>query len=392
MEIRKITEAERQESYYLGAQAFRNGTRDDDWASKQQQDPNQLDATVLGVWDDAGLQAKVVTIHFEQYFGADVLVRMGGVAGVACLPASRGKGYAAACLKVALEQMKERNEVVSTLFPFSWAFYRKLGWEWVGIQRNYEIPTRILPAFPETENVRAATRQDRDSIFSLYASFSRRYRGMVVRDLRLWNRRLDDTTEKYTFTYLYEHDGRVEGYLTYRGGEKKHTRIGEFITVTPRAQRGLLGLLRRHEMQNEAFKWSAPDNDTLWSQLYHWDIQTRLEPVTQARIVDVAGALRALKPDPGLQGAVTIALQDQVAPWNTGTWKLSCEGGHVEVASSQDDPDVELDIQALTQAYYGSPDVPMLRLGGRLVVHAERGYSLLNQLLSGPPMWQNDHF
>ena len=86
MEIRKLREDESERAFYLGSQAFMFGSRDQSWRT----DANKPDFVEFGVWDEAGLQAKATIIPFQLYMGAEAIVPMGGVAGVACLPASRG--------------------------------------------------------------------------------------------------------------------------------------------------------------------------------------------------------------------------------------------------------------------------------------------------------------
>jgi predicted acetyltransferase len=392
LQIRIVDDSEIQDAYYLSAQAFRGGQRDDKFAERRLNDKNRSASTMFGVYDAAGLQAKVVVIPYDQVFGSQFVASMGGIGGVACLPASRGKGYAAACLKHALIYMRESGMYLSALYPFSWEFYRRLGWEWIGAQRTYTVPTRTMIGAKETEGVRLATKTDHQAIGSVYSDYTLRYRGMAKRNERGWNSILDDGQDNYTYTYIYESTDRVEGYLTFQGGSKERTHLNEFIALTPRAQRGLLGLLRRHEMQISGFRWSVPDDDALWSNLYHNDIETRIEPVVQARIVDFVQAFKALKPSSEINGEVVISVSDETAPWNTGKWLVCAESGSISIADTHADPDIECDIQAITQAYYGYPALDAIRRAARLSVYNENGYNLLNRLLAGPTVWLNDHF
>ena len=55
-------------------------------------------------------------------------------------------------------------------------------------------------------------------------------------------------------------------------------------------------------------------------------------------------------------------------------------------------PQIEMDIQQVTQAYFGSPTLDDLRRAERLTVHDERAYTCLQSLFHGPPMWTNDDF
>lgn len=388
MEIRELREDERDAAYYLGSQAFRFGNRQ----MRVPDHPDRRPRSTYGIWDDAGLQAMATIIPYEVHFGSDVTLPMGGVAAVASLPASRGKGYATQCLKYSLERMREAGQVVSTLFPFSFEYYDRLGWAWTGVKRTYEVPTRILRAAAETDDVRAAKESDRDAIRSTYTKFAQLYRGAVARDEKLWNQVLNSSEEQFRYTYLYEPNGIPEGYLTYMGGKREKTELREFVALTPRALRALLGLLRRHEMQIDKFTWDAPGDDLLWSTLYHWDLETKIAPTTQARIVDLPAALCAWRPDRAVRGSVTLAVTDEAAPWNQGVWRIEYEDGHVSAARTDDSAQLTLDIRAISQAYFGTPTCTEIRASDRITVHDEKGYDALVNLLAGPPMWMNDSF
>jgi predicted acetyltransferase len=388
VEIREVREDEREAAYYIGSQAFRQGARDNSMMNR----PDQLPRVTFGVWDAAGMQAKVTILAYRVYLGPDVVVPMGGVAGVACLPASRGKGYAGKCLKYSMERMRDAGQVVSTLFPFSFDYYDRFGWAWTGVSRNYEVPSRILQAAPETESVRAATESDRPAIAAAYDEFARRYRGAVERDERLWNQLLNSSDQQYRYTYLYENAGRVEGYLTYMGGKREDTHLREFVALTPASRRALLGLLRRHEMQIEKFTWSAPSDDPLWSTLYHWDLKTRIAPTTMARLIDVPAAIAAWRPRSSARGSLTVQVTDECAPWNHGVWRFEYAEGEARAERATQAPQVELGIRQLSQAYFGTPSVSQIRGAGEMVVHDEAGFSALAALLDGPPMWMNDSF
>lgn len=389
MEIRELTPDEQEAGTYIGRQAFAHGDRG---GTGWHADPNCPPLTSLGVFDEAGMQARLHIIHYRVHLGANVVVPMGGIGGVACLPASRGKGYTGKLLQAALARMRDLQMPISSLFPFSWDFYRRYGWEWVGLTRQYVVPTRILKPSPHTEHVRAATEADRPKIESCYTAFALRYRGLLARDEKRWNDHLKDREEKYTFTFVYENNGIVEGYLSYRGGTDQETRLNEFIALNPTARLALLGLLRRHDMQTDKFAWRAPGNDPLYHQLCHNDVETKLFPTTQGRVVDVAAAFAAWKPNADSRGSVRLAVTDEHADWNQGVWHIEYENGQTDIRKTEREPQVTLSIQSLSQAYYGTPTLDEVREAGQLQVHEETGFDTLRDLLSGPPMWTCDSF
>ncbi len=391
VEIRPLADDEQEQAAVLWSQAFEKGDLEMEEWHKMEEMLKGRNIT-FGLFDAAGLQAAVLVTDCKLQFGPEVQVPMGAVGGVACLPAARGKGYAGDAIRYALERMREAGQVTSVLSPFSWSFYQNLGWDWTGVRRQYTVHSRVLRPDPETESVRASTPDDKPGIEALYTRFAGRYRGMLVRSEAMWKRLLEDRKQKHAYAFVYEKEGVMEGYLVFYGWKEEQTRIREFLTLTPRARRGLLGLLRRHEMQVKKFAWNAPPDDGLWNHFLDWKLETKLAPMQMARIVDVPGALACLQPGKSLNGAVRVAVRDTHAPWNARTWRIGFAEGTVEIAATADAPEIEMDIRQLTQAFFGAPLLEELRAAEIITVHAEAGYQALCSLLDGPPTWINDDF
>ena len=53
LEIRELRDDEREQAFYIGSQAFMQGSRD----MSRLNHPDRLARNTYGVWDDAGLQA-----------------------------------------------------------------------------------------------------------------------------------------------------------------------------------------------------------------------------------------------------------------------------------------------------------------------------------------------
>ncbi len=403
MSFRPLDEAEYRQAIDLWAQSFEHGSRDrgfwDDWEAG-----NRAHRTPLGIFDESStLQAAVLMVRYRVHLGSEVVAPLMGINAVGSLPAARGKGYAKQGMQYAFEQMREAGHFLSMLEPFSFDFYGELGYSWLGVKRRISVPSRLLRVDAETVNVRAATATDRTALRNLYTRFAHRYRGAIERRDWDWQDMLDDKKKSFTYTYVHERDGEIEGYLSLHGGElegwqenrghqKKEARIREFICVTPEAQRGLLGLLKRHDMQIESFVWHAPIDDTFWLQFCPNEMQTKLSPLVMGRIVDVPAALAAwCNPQRG-KGSIALAVTDKYAPWNEGTWQIEYDGANVTVEKTSAAPQVTLGIAALTQAYFGTPSLTELRAADQLTVHSESGFSALRDMLNGPPMWINDGF
>lgn len=380
---------EHQEADLLWLQCFERGCRSSLDVLPRWREGLEDRILRFGLWDDLGMQATLQMYETPSQFGSEVVIPGTYISSIACAPVRRGRGYGVACLKHALEHTRDAGLLLSTLSPFEYGYYRRLGWEWVKVLRHYRVPSRTLNVVPETAKVRAARSQDRRGIQEAYRRFAVRYRGMAVRDEVEWDLRLEGSGSHVSYVYVYEGDEGIEGYLVLRGGGPDETHLPEFISLTPRAQRALLGLLRRLHTQTRMFTWDAPEDDGLWSQFLHRDMQTSVAAGLQGRVVDVAAALTALKPAPGLRGKLTICIEDTFAAWNDGAWRVEFEGRSVTVSRTTAEAEISMDIQAFTQAFFGVLPVASLRERQRLEVASEDAFQALRLLLDGPPMWNN---
>lgn len=388
MEVRQLRDDEKEMAYALSSLAFMQGSRRIPWAD----DPNQPKATAYGVWDERGFQAQAVVLSYRAHMGPKAVLPLGGIAGVACKPASRGRGYAKAALVATLRHMRDAGEVISTLYPFSWRFYQQLGWEWTGVNRRCSAATRIFEPTADTARCREATKDDRPHIEAVYRRFAGRYRGLLDRDEKQWNAILEDTPEQWTYTYVYEGAEGIEGYLTYRGGSGETTDLREFICLSPRAQRAMLGLLGRMDMQTRRVTWTAPSDDLLWCSVCDYELDVKVCPMTQARVVDVQGAMSQWSPAHERKGRYVMKIADEHADWNARTWEVAFADGHVEIAPTSAAPDISMHIRAFSQAFFGTPTPEDLRRADVIEVHNEHGFQAFCECLAGPPMWTNDFF
>jgi predicted acetyltransferase len=314
---------------------------------------------------------------------------MGGIASVACLPLARGNGYVEALLTRGLEQMRERGQVFSVLHAFLLGLYQPMGWEWAGGRRTYTFPLQILPRSTAQGTVREAGPADAETLRRLYEAYAARYQGTLIRPLSWWADLLAQNTGHRHYFFLYE-DPDPQGYLCLH--LEHPARVEELIWQSPAAYAGLLGALRRHRSQFESFVWAAPPDDPLWHYAANWEIATTWKPPFSARVVDLPAALAYKTPDPALAGQFTVQVEDPLASWNTGCWKITVEGGTVQAKSTTEAPQLACDIGAWSQVSFGDPDAGPLRRAGRLKVHDEAAFTLLQALFPPALAWTNDGF
>lgn len=361
----------------------------------------QADAVkhTVGAFENGRIRASLTTLPFDVHWGASgTTLAMGGIAGVATFAEARGRGMVGALLRHSLEQMRAAGQTISSLYPFAWAFYRRYGWEWVGRQMSVTVPLAELRSAPEgrhVEQVAGTAEEVRAALTPAYSGFARRYRGTFTAESHRWNQSLRHDDNRTTHAYLAGDGG---AYLLWRyDGSGDSAAVREIVAETPEQHRALLSLLHYFGTQCKTARLRLPADSPLWSHVMHWDVQTKLSPVFMGRIVDLAGAVAQLPAVDAPNGACTLAVRDEHAPWNDGVWRLSVEDGHVSCAvvvggTAAGEADVAMDIQALSQAFWGTPSLPELRLAGRVEVRSEAAWALLSTVLPPAPVFTQDDF
>ena len=294
------------------------------------------------------------------------VVNVAGIAGVATAPAHRRKGYAARLLVETLPAIREMGCPFAALFPFSYDYYRKLGWERVGTQYTARVPCSTMPKFAEARHVRTAHSADRPDIARIYKARTLLKTGRWVRDERRWSYLFDHVKSHV----VYKHNS-LDGYALYEtrddpGG--RSIRILEMYTVSEEARRGLLGYVAQLA-DVQTLSWTTSLADLLASGfLAQSDIgpdgspAISPEPGPMFRIVDLSAALTALTPNfEGWKGEMLATMTDSQVPaeWPRGARMTGDETGiHVEPIGKGDPllrsrNRIDGDVRAWTQTLTG---------------------------------------
>ena len=352
------------------------------------EEPKDPPHETLGIFEEGQLCSALITVAFKVYWPGCVTgeLSMGGIAGVATYAESRGHGHVDRLLCESLVRMREAGQVVSSLYPFAISFYGRYGWGWVGEKYWATLPLRELPASKRLAKC-LSEEAAREHLPAVYAAAASRYRGAFVNSSRDYGSLLSASDNRLTYAYAVE-----GGYLLWRypGGEGAGE-LREYMAATPEAEKALLALLRDLGMQTQKGAGELPADTTLFCHAMHNDIEVKTQPVFMGRVVDVAAALTALKTELA-DGTLTLALADTHADWNTGTWKVTTEGGSVSVERTTETAQLTLDIQSFSQAFWGTPGLERLRRSGKVTVHDEAAYTRLSTLLPTTPVMCWNHF
>ncbi|WP_051344356.1 GNAT family N-acetyltransferase [Alicyclobacillus herbarius] len=286
----------------------------------RQQILHEVDAaTILGCFIDGELVAQAQVLPLTAYV-AGTPYAMGGVASVATWPEYRRGGKVARLLRRALLEMREAGQTLSMLAPFSFAFYRKYGWEMLMERRLYTLSEREWPRFPDTGG-RLERTTDWQRLSRIYEAYARRYTGMLSRTEHWWEQRIARRKPGQRAVYINA-SGAETGYILYQVQQNVLT-VHELVFLDEDARRGLWNFIANHDSMAREAKLVAPLDDTLPYLLDNPRITQELEPYFMARIVDVEAFLQTYPFVPVDEAwRLLFSVTDTYAPWNEAGFQV----------------------------------------------------------------------
>jgi len=362
------------------------------------QDPERT----TGAFDGARLIAMTRTHRFGQFFGGRA-VPMGGLASVAVVPDRRGEGLAKRVCTAALHVMRERGEVISSLYPATTSLYRGLGWEVAG---NYTwsklAPTSLqaLPA-PARRALRPGSVSELPALRACYARVAASVPGYLDRGDAWWERLASFWRDRSIYVATSE-DGGVDGYLVYAQQDGEYSGLGgpfriavrELIAATRDAGLALWRLLGGWSSQVSDLILVGPIDDGLLLLSPQQAVQPLAQLRWMTRIVDAPGAVAARGFAGALDLEVALELRDATLRVNDGAFALRVHKGQGELAraahASSDAP--RLSIGGFASLYTGFADTARLARAGLLEGGTESALAALDAAFAGPAPTCQDEF
>lgn len=354
MDIRKLTADDFEDSIALFQYAFQYVLTEE----RKEQIRSQFGAQdTWGIFEEGQLGANLQIIPFHTYIHGKAFA-MGGIAGVSTWPEYRRKGLVAQLLRHSLEEMNHRKQSISFLHPFSFAFYRKYGWETYVEFKRYHIPVTHLPAKKATPGSVRRGMPALDVLDSVYQTYAKRYNGTLVREKNRWDNSVLRKNAGQRAVY-YDADDQPQGYILYEVKDRKFA-IGEMVCLNEEAKQGLWTFIANHDSMIEEVTLQAPASDDLAFRLDNPRIQQEIVPYFMARIVSVEQFVLQY-PFADLDSPIRLMLQvqDEHASWNEGVWELNVAlNGTASIWKSSaetaaDGQDVKVSIQTLTAMLLG---------------------------------------
>ena len=125
-----------------------------------------------GLYDEEGhMQTSFVTTTRKVSFEGAV-IPISEVNMVASLPEGRGSGNVRALMAEVLRDFKNRGDIFAVLHPFSFAFYRKFGFDLISKSMTQKLPVSELSGYTCRHTVRQVrSQEDSNAARALYEQY-----------------------------------------------------------------------------------------------------------------------------------------------------------------------------------------------------------------------------
>ncbi|UOQ49486.1 GNAT family N-acetyltransferase [Gracilibacillus caseinilyticus] len=215
-------------------------------------------------------------------------LKMGGIGSVASWPEYRRGGKIKALLYKLLTEMRQQQQSISYLHPFSVPFYRKYGWELTFDRTTYNIP---IDSFQNDWNGQGSVRrvskgeETISTLNTIYQMYTDKYTGTLHRTEHWWNYRTLKQKDTH-IAFAYETDQTPIGYILFNIKQNRFT-VYDMAFVNVNARHLLYQFIQHHDSMVHNVEMPVPPDDPLPLLVNEPRFEQKQLPYFMARIVDV---------------------------------------------------------------------------------------------------------
>lgn len=350
-----------------------------------------------GAFTDEGKMAAVLEIiPFKSYLDGTI-VGSGGIAGVATLLEHRRGGAVKNLLKNAYEEMNDRGDVMSYLYPFSHEYYRKYGYS---LGSHADVATidikQLLNYRHEGYTKQYFPGDSMDDLKTIYNKFAKQYNFCVARDEWRWKKLFSGgpyTTKQRVFI-RYNSDGEPIAYLDMKAKEVADYTydlvVIEAAWVGYEGIKGLLAIINGYKGDLRKIRLTVPAGfpiEILTKEA--WEVEVKRQHTGMNRIINAQKALETIK-KPAKAGSVVVGVEDEHAPWNTGNWLIEWEHSISSVSKTKKAADLTCAAPSFSQLVTGHIQLSDLMI--KTDVKVNGNMDILEKLFIKKPCFIWDRF
>jgi predicted acetyltransferase len=327
-------------------------------------------------------------------------IPMGGVTSTAVIATHRRRGLLRALMAAMFADARDHGESVVGLSASEGSIYGRFGFSPATLRARWELDrnqTEFLDPSPADGTLELVDAETARNGWPVLHDQARRQRvGEISSQPGRWASLSDQpsgTDGPLWFVVHRDTDAIIDAMANYRlpwsvDESMAGTLVVEaFEATTPAGYSAIWRLLTDFDLTRRVVAAGRPFDEPL-----RWMLRnpralrvTRSSDNLWIRILDVAAALQA-RAYPA-EGMLTLAITaDAICPDNTGVWRLETSGPET-VCRRADiaDPDVSMDINALSSLWLGGASPGTLAAAGRITEHRDGAVALMAGLFPSDP-------
>lgn len=269
------------------------------------------------------------------------------VVGVSTFPQARGKGYMKHIMDFTLNELYRKNQLVSILMPIDYRLYRKYGYEHCYDQIEYEIDIEDLSGFKSKGFLKKAKLDNINDLINIENNFLKDLNGTIIRDKNYYENLFKEVESEDGHIYIHE-DELKDGYIIYFINNENILR--ELYYNNLNALKGILRFLYNHNTQCKKVTISSPIDDKIRFILSNpKTANIKLKPFMMGRVINFKKYLESLNIKSNENLSINISVKDDFIKENNKIFKIHLNNNKLNVESGDYIPDVEFNINTITQ-------------------------------------------
>lgn len=332
---------------------------------KQSKFPILERADVLGCFDGDALVSQIAVYPLKMNI-YNAVYPVGFVTSVCTYPEYTGHGLMKRLMQKSLEHMRQKNQSLALLFPYSIPLYRKMGWEIISNKITYSVKDRQIPVKASAPGFVRRVDWENEDFRNLHAQFAAVTHGCLFRNALAWEEYWRWDEDDTVVAIYYDTNERPCGYMVYLiKNDIMH--IKEMIYLTREAQAGLWEFIRAHDSMIDEVRGSSYSSEPIAFELEDGDIRETIRPYIMGRIVDVEQFFQKYHCDPTAENAVfTFVVDDPFFAHNNRAVTVHFHHGECAVVNTVSHNWVKLSIATLTTLLLGYKTAAKLYRMGRI--------------------------
>jgi predicted acetyltransferase len=331
-------------------------------------------------WSYVAMDGKEVVANVSFFEDTTNIIRgntipFSAVWGVATLPQHRRKGLIRKLMVESFKNMREKGISLSILAPFYKTYYEKFGYALAEHRVKHEFPRILLRLVKGDENI---TNREMSDISEAKTALKMEQSMSRFGSRNFHTKSTLERMIKESHFHIFERNGEPVGMVYFRFSKVKKNVIDLGVYATTYTSLdvfpSIVELVGHYAANATTIRWYC---DPQIPVRYYMDDLQKWDSVDwggmMMRVVDLEGYTASIKIPVQSNESIILKMEDDLCPWNQGTFKLTPNSGSLEIERLDDsvEPEICMNPLQLSETIGGLTPATTLHGLGKLECTAE---------------------